>query len=215
MPAEGSNKHQQLQHSQFPAFAVIGIMSSKPETFAVTDELIHVIRRLQESGQLAAILGHSSGSHSTLEAPGAMHDGSKRRFDDEDIEYEDDFSMVSSSPGAKKQTQMPCPPTSVNDKSAKIKLPEGVKSMDEWGRTMCDLPKVAVYKMSYDQLVKKSSTVPEIAEYLGWIVKKSARGKSAKMDDLYSYRSAVEYGTTETTLMYPGSTIPRVIRPSD
>lgn len=109
-----------------------------------------LLRTLQASGQLDLLLSEvRAGSAASGSAGGAMHDGSKRRLDrwahvgleDEDFEaIPPQGPVVTTEKGAK-------------GAESKFDLPQGVASLDQWGRTLLTLPKYQRLGLSYAQFV--------------------------------------------------------------
>lgn len=191
-------------------------MSASSSVSSVSPELVRAIQRLQETGQLSAILGQSSGPMPESDAQGAMHDGSKRRLESSPGEGDGGFTVVDMPQGSKKSNQLPHTPKKTVQTVNIPDMPDGVHSLSEWGRTVCHLPEMAHYKMSYDQLVMNAPSDPEIASYLQWILTKSAKGKPVKMDDLRSYLNAVNYEKiTPQVKTYAGSNVVRRMLPED
>lgn len=175
----------------------------------VSPEIIRAIQALHASGQLDMILQHP-------EPSGAMHDGSKRRamspspssIGTHDFEVLTPKSDVKSMRG--QGYQVPVVP------SKKVALPEGITSVHEWGRTMCDLPKIAHRKMSYRQIVKAMDEGD--VEMQSYIKKLSVfrECKSPKVDDLMAYLKAVNVDPSRTSeLKFPGTDATRVLAPED
>ena len=92
--------------------------------------------------------------------------------------------------------------------SANPELPPGVRSVEEWGRTLCVMPKVKSLKMSYDDLVKSDD--PDHAVYLKWVVE-NATGRSGKIDDLANYLKAAGW-SSPCGYLIPGTKETRVYK---
>ena len=115
------------------------------------------------------------------------------------------FGLIPESPtqASLKGKQMPVLP------KTKESLPDGVESIEEWGETWCDLPKVAAMKISYAGLVEKAHSGQSMSDYLDRMLT-FPKGKSAKVDDLKAYLQAIQYTKPKSTKVFPGSDIRRL-----
>ena len=83
-----------------------------------------------------------------------------------------------------------------------VPLPPGVSDGQDWGTTICGLPKVASEKLTYSEL-------PKHAGYLRWILSHGPN-RGGRFEDLANYLKAVGYGeSTSSSSRYPGSSEPR------
>ena len=73
-----------------------------------------------------------------------------------------------------------------------IEFPPGIRSIDEWGRTVCTLPKVASRKMTYRELANEGHMCQEMRNYLTRFIMKN-NGTSAKVNDFKRYLYAIDY----------------------
>ena len=95
----------------------------------------------------------------------------------------------------------------------KEKFPEGISSLDAWGRAICDLPKVASRGLSYHGLIEEAKDRKETADYLTWVYRTHIQSKKA--DDLRAFLKASQWDPTSQKvvtgqiLTYPGSTMVR------
>eukprot|EP00435_Cladocopium_sp_Y103_P017137 s2127_g4.t1 len=122
---------------------------------------------------------------------GAMTDGSKRLHADLDEAGAEGYEHVGT-PRAKQMTlskpsgsQLPMPPNT----DTGISLPPGIESLRDWGTTICKLPKVAAFKLSYEEMVDDPHNHDE---YLMWILKHGA-DRGGRLEDLYLYLKATKY----------------------
>lgn len=121
-------------------------------------------------------------------AVGAMHDGCKRARDKEDwieVNYDESFTFERPSETATTSKQEPVPPTKGPQK---VVLPTGVSSMEDWGTTICRLPKVADLDASYEELVN----MPEKYEYLKWVFD-HGQDRGGRFEDFAKYLAAVDF----------------------
>eukprot|EP00435_Cladocopium_sp_Y103_P071184 s61_g36.t3 len=161
--------------------------------------MIEANRREMKSAMTA---GSSAGG-------GAMHDGSKRRSISPSMTMPEDgeFEYIPDSPQMKAKSQKPFPPQKSAEKTPAVDLtalPEGIVSVEQWGKTICTLPKVQNRRLTYEAMVSKSSVDAELKSYLKWVM--TSNMKSAKLDDLKGYLLKVKYEVYDAgAVMYPGS----------
>ena len=91
----------------------------------------------------------------------------------------------------------------------KVVLPPSVSSIDEWGRTMCELPAVAALKKSYLELAED----PTHHDYLMWVISHESK-KGARVEDLAKYLKSIKYvekhGMTKISgAAFPGTNLVR------
>ena len=183
-------------------------------------ELRRALIALRENGQLEQFLQETF-SEQTASA-GAMTDGSKRRA--AALESDDEgFDLISSvstkqQPVMKASTGSSMVPTADMTKekfpeSMSQQFPEGISSLDAWGRTICDLPKVASRGLSYHGLIEEAKNRKETADYLTWVMRTHVQSKKA--DDLRAFLKASQCDPASQKvvvgqiLTYPGSTMVR------
>lgn len=79
----------------------------------------------------------------------------------EDAEYE----YIPHSPEAGKPKQSPVPPSMTKGQPNETKkggeLPDGITSIPHWGKTICNLPKVAPKRATYEALVREAENNSE------------------------------------------------------
>lgn len=196
---------------------------------AVTAEEISMVReilaRMNSQGLSSLIPSSSAMSGLMPDQPSqfraAMTDASKRQRDEEplmfsqdgqvisDSEFPEDadFSVVSTPAKGYQAPQLPIAPKKSAEES-NIELPAGIKSVEEWGRTVCELQKVKNENKTYGEI----AVDPSHRSYLQWIVQ-HGKGKSAKYDDFRNYLIYGQFVTVnESGLTFPGSNEVRKIR---
>ena len=197
---------------------------SKPcpsETPKISEEVIALVRGLRASGQLenaiAAIDAQDAYDIHQDEVWSGMNDSCKRRLTSSPGHSTHGFELVEPS-GSNSLTPKQQPVTPVTHSAPKVyggkgsektPLPEGIHSSDEWGRTLCTLPKVKDRKLRYWELVQKSQSDTELSDYLVWI--KRAGIRSSKVDDLRGYMSHIGFDPEfeARKITYPGTSSAR------
>ncbi|CAK9111802.1 Uncharacterized protein SCF082_LOCUS51855 [Durusdinium trenchii] len=106
---------------------------------------------------------------------GAMNDSSKRLRDGYDIELDEAWEPVTytSEDGSLEKERLEAGSTSKQvplkpekkGENLKIPLPTGVSSTENWGTTVCRLPKVSALGLSYQELVAQK----DHHKYLTWV----------------------------------------------
>eukprot|EP00438_Fugacium_kawagutii_P021043 Skav236150 [mRNA] locus=scaffold2146:256067:256612:- [translate_table: standard] len=125
------------------------------------------------------------------EVAGAMHDGCKRGREWSDgemwchVNYDENLDVDRFDAGATTSTQTPVVPTR---DPKKVILPEGVESIEDWGTTVCRMPKVASLGASYEELVQ----MPKWHEYLKWVVD-HGHGQGGRLEDFAKYLTAIDF----------------------
>ena len=124
---------------------------------AVPDEALLLLRSLSKQGilqeALRQIMAPSGGS--------SMSDASKRRGDDLILEP-GEFHLIADADDGESDPSLQM---GVNDLIIRgVKVPEGIKEVHTWGRTVCTLSKVEKRRISYQELVQE-------ANYLRWVRK--------------------------------------------
>lgn len=145
---------------------------------------------------------------------GTMSDASKRRMDFND---EDGFSLVSGSPPSSKELkggQKPLTPRAQDAKPSTsgnpVEFPEGIFTLQQWGATICALPKYADREWSYAEMVEVAKTTADIAGYLVWV--RTSGNKSPLVQDLKAYLHAINWEEVKpksSGISYPGSSMVR------
>lgn len=183
--------------------------SSGPLPTVSQSEVAAILQALKANGQLDAMLDSMRGTD--MANGGTMSDACKRRFDPSDPDDDEDFDLIT--PRIHSRKQSPVTPTT-SQPPQKIKLPEGIKSLEHWSKTMCELPKMATLEMSYGELVTESKKNPTVAKYLSWVV--TAKDKGERVADLQAFLKAsnwkMEDKASESGLTYPGSAVARIMK---
>eukprot|EP00435_Cladocopium_sp_Y103_P072224 s637_g39.t1 len=100
--------------------------------------------------------------------------------------------------------QAPVVPVNKRPIHEMLKIARGIQLISHWGQTICNLPKVAHRRVTYESLANESKTDSETKSYLNWVV--SSNMKSAKLDDLKGYLQAIKYRSAgEGIVNYPGT----------
>lgn len=183
------------------------------------EEVRQLLKALHDSGELEAMIQEATAATSEV-THGTMSDGAKRRLVPSSVvpsEELDQFEVIALHQEmchqSAKQDQEPVPPSKTALKtgyrSSPPTLPEGVTSVAEWGKTICELTKVAKRGITYAAMLEESKKSKEMRDYLQWI--NTAGVKSAKVDDLRGYMTAVGFNVpcSTYTVTYPGSSEPR------
>ena len=189
--------------------------SSKPKMSP--HEISELVQNLHAMGQLEDVLREARLGVPMISGE-SMNDSSKRRLfaeDEEDAEFEYIPADGIEGPVWRKRQTPVVPKTSAgsepNEPSKGYRVPEVELSMADWGKTICDLPKVARRHLTYDEMIHEAVTDEPMKEYLMWILHTGI--KSAKVDDLRKYLNAVGWSTKKdkyaTQMTYPGTTMVR------
>ncbi|CAK9107745.1 unnamed protein product [Durusdinium trenchii] len=138
---------------------------------SAVDELLQRVRDEGSMDSLLKELGYELGEFELVresEGQGSMTDASKRRMIDE----------VSPPP------QMPM--VRAAKTRASSKLPSGVNSMEEWGRTLVTAGKFEKHEISYSELASSSETSK--VKYVQWMIHQSGRSDlSPVVQDMADY----------------------------
>ena len=135
---------------------------------------------------------------------GAMTDGAKRRCpESSNISEEEEFQHVASSeemppslPGSELRPTVFHLETKQSGYSSKVFLPVGVDSLEEWGRTICELPKVKGMSCSYHELTLQAEKGDvQMSKYLSWI--RTYKGPSSQTLDFKNYLLAYDSSASE------------------
>ena len=180
-------------------------------------EISELVQNLHSMGQLEDVMREARLGVPVVTGE-SMNDSSKRRLfaeDEEDAEFEYVPADGYEGPTWRKR-QQPIMPNSTGGSNAAEALkgshvPEMGLSLADWGKTICDLPKVARRHLTYDEMIKEAKTDDPMKEYLMWILHTGI--KSAKVDDLRKYLNAVGWSSSKdkyaTQMTYPGTTMVR------
>ena len=88
--------------------------------------------------------------------------------------------------------------------SSKVFLPVGADSLEEWGRTICELPKVKEMSCSYHELTLQAEKGDiQMSKYLSWI--RTYKGPSSRTVDFENYLLAYDSCASESKTYFPGT----------
>ena len=78
-------------------------------------------------------------------------------------------------------------------------LPKGVKTLEQWSKTLCELPKLREQKWSYGRICQEAWNDRELLSYLKWITNKfgDSEPKAGKASDLAGFLKAVSFPFNE------------------
>ena len=188
-------------------FLVIMSSQKQQKTGAPSQHAVEALDALRKSGLLKEVmnLAESEGYPGTT---GTMSDASKRRtpseiLDASDFDAESQFNewgAVSLPPTS--QTPM-MPSGSTAGVAAQAGLPLGIKSMDEWGSNVCELPKYLSFGYSYIEMWNLAKTDRDMKNYLEWC--SNYNGTSVRAKDLGAYVRKMRQSSPVRSY-YPGST---------
>eukprot|EP00435_Cladocopium_sp_Y103_P026519 s49_g6.t1 len=157
---------------------------------------------------------------SSTAVPGSMTDGSKRRLEADDFPSSEDdvfsggmsnagmsgFELIRDDVnGAANRSQQPVVPQA--KAKSKPDLPEGVSSVDQWGRTICTLPKVKDEAPTYAEI----GSLGKYKEYRSWLFTQG-KSKGPRVADLRNYMIAAGVFNEDEDVMIPGSSEVRRFR---
>ena len=138
---------------------------------SAVDELLQRVRDEGSMDSLLKELGYELGEFELVresEGQGSMTDASKRRMVDE------------ASPLPQR------PMVRAAKTRASSKLPSGVSSMEEWGRTLVTAGKFEKHEISYSELASSSETSK--VKYVQWMIHQSGRSDlSPVVQDMADY----------------------------
>ena len=186
-------------------------MSKSAASDQVKTQALEFLRDLQRSGMLESMV--SSVQQEAAQMPiGAMTDGAKRRCPESpNIYEEEEFQHVASSeemppsvPGSELHPSVFHMETNKSGYSSKVSLPVGVDSLEEWGRTICELPKVKEMSCSYHELTLQAEKGDiQMSKYLSWI--RTYKGPSSRTVDFKNYLLAYDSCASESKTYFPGT----------
>lgn len=213
MPVErtGSLVRPQDSFARLPELEVFGgvsemASSSKP----VTPDELAMAQAIVARAHKVGVKGHDMSA-----GYGAMTDSAKRLRDQRDIELDEAWEPVTYLPeevslvkerleAGSASKQVPFVPEK-KDENAKIPLPAGVSSVDDWGSTVCRLPKVSALGLSYKELVAQK----EHHKYLTW-VQGHGLHRDGRFGDLAAYLERINFSeginrSSDPTVTFAGS----------
>eukprot|EP00438_Fugacium_kawagutii_P014963 Skav234165 [mRNA] locus=scaffold572:163472:164041:+ [translate_table: standard] len=160
----------------------------KPLSFEEGNKLRELMARASTAGVEPGTIATSQWDMPT----GSMTDASKRRCGAMDNESENcGYTLVDLHPNSKveklmhNKSQKPLPPT----KGSKTTLPPGISSVENWGTTICQLPKVKALNLSYAELVNDPANH---ADYVKWVWD-NGRSKGPSVADFFGHLQAIGY----------------------
>ena len=180
-----------------------------PKTVPVTEAELTAARQILLRAQSAGV----QKSEESSAGYGSMSDASKRQRGPEDWELEE-WEAIAYQEQQKAlhderlqaggaSSQMPVLPAGPG---VLITYPPGISSLEDWGTTICRLPKVSKMDVSYAKMTKDSS----LEKYLVW-VEQHGTGKGGRFEDLCAYLKAIDYTASKklgssSKCTYPGGT---------
>lgn len=152
---------------------------------------------IEEEKQLQALMARKVVAQSGAKG-GAMNDGSKRRYVDEESVASMDNPWIEI--GEKSHLK-------VDYSSVELDLPMGVSSLEQWGRTVIAFGKYAEANVTYNEVL----TAPEYAGYRKWCKSHLTTHTAGKIAmDFVKYRDAYEKkSNTDSGLLFPGTDVER------
>ena len=189
-----------------PAELLIGShfvpMSSSMADHDVEHVLREMLRKARDDGCFEQLMhrlieGYPDSEFELIPTHGAMSDASKRRMVDPPEKDDDD------------EAQRPIKPTTPAGMG--LKLPQGMASVDDWGRTVLCSGKYGKDGMSYEEIFMSKKA--EHKSYCSWMLNQSGRADlTAPVKDFVRYlcyQSSVEDGS----MCFEGSTVKRQMKP--
>ena len=188
---------------------------SQPLTPHEQAVLAELLSRVQKTADVPE--PSSPGSFSLIEpseSGHAMTDASKRRGSDELVENQakrgyGSMSLLSPTGGSER------PQLCTTPHGQPIHLPEGVVSVEDWGRSVIQFGRYMAKKgaegMSYEELFASSDE--EKISYVDWAIKQ-VRGAKGLLLDLSLYLCVRRHQTTVTSQLpvIPGANLTRVLK---
>eukprot|EP00435_Cladocopium_sp_Y103_P016924 s2219_g4.t1 len=186
----------------------------KPVTADELTQVKNILERMHSQGLSpgnSALDALTAFNQSPLRSS-SMTDASKRQRDEssacgprpsglEAEISESEFDVVSS-PGASttRTSQSPYAPVKKMPE-AEIELPPGVKDVQQWGETICELQRVKSENKTYHEIAND----PALQSYVTWIVQ-HGKGKSARCDDFRNFLIFAKHAQgRDHGMTFPGS----------
>ena len=190
------------------SFASLMSMSKSAASDSMKTQVLEFLRELQRDGMLESMV--SSVRQEAAQMPCRLPDGPDLE-DDEEFQHIASDEMPLSLPGSEgpimprqshlKVFQMG---TSEGVDASKISLPDRVSSLEEWGRTVCELPKVKNLSRSYHELRLDSENGDvQLSKYLSWI--RAYKGSSSRSLDFKKYLLACDACAAVPKTYFPGT----------
>ena len=150
---------------------------------------------IEEEKQLQALMAKKVVAQSGAKG-GAMNDGSKRRYVDEDSVGSLDLPWIEV---ADKEH------LKVDYTSVELDFPPGICSLEQWGRTVISFGKYADANITYNDVM----TDPQYSGYLKWCKSHLSVHTAGKVAmDFVKYRSAFEKKSNKDSgLLIPGTNV--------
>ena len=152
---------------------------------------------IEEEKQLQALMAKKVVAQSGARG-GAMNDGSKRRYVDEESVGSVDTPWIEVTDGNHLK---------VDYTSVELDLPPGITSLEQWGRTVLSFGKYAEANVTYNEVM----TDPQYSGYLKWCKSHLSVHTAGKVAmDFVKYRSAYEKKSNKDSgLLIPGTNVER------
>ena len=173
------------------------------ERLSKTQQL-QFLQSLKDSGSLDILLSELQEVPTSSMA--AMHDGAKRRmFSPTASSEEFDFVDAGASDVAKKPSQIPVLPKASMAAGYPKQVPNQLRDMGEWGRTLNELPKYRSKNWCYSEMVLLATSDVQVRDYLGWVTRNPH--VSVRVADFANYLKAIEWssGEDENPIYFPGT----------
>eukprot|EP00435_Cladocopium_sp_Y103_P015305 s272_g3.t1 len=180
------------------------------------EQCLMFLREMKQAGMLEDLMKVVRHESSCQMSSGSMTDAAKRRCPDETTSHDFELlhdsieSSLDSSPVGAPSLSLPVPPrsiaTPINNSAGSIDtaLPDGVSSMEEWGRTVCELPKVKDLGLSYRELASRAEAGDnEMAKYLNWI--RGFNGSSVRTRDFKRFLLCDDALKSSPRVYFPGT----------
>ena len=84
-----------------------------------------------------------------------------------------------------------------------VKLPDGIHSLRERGRTLCTLPKIKNDNLCYQEILE--SDAEHVKSYRVWVHDNAGTNRSPKVDDLANFLKASGWIPGADSTAYPGT----------
>lgn len=123
----------------------------------------------------------------------SMTDASKRRLTEQGAGQE--------GYGQTQLKQLPTPLTGVPTES--ITLPEGVTSIEDWGRTVMEKGKLARLQLSYSEIFKSRDS--EVEGYVKWLLANISPKHDPQFHDLHKYLKIMTASAASSSSLIPGT----------
>ena len=193
-------------------------MSQHPHA-SLEDDLQAVLERARQEGRSSEILRvisasfdqqPAASSQMTQGGMGAMTDASKRQRspgsqDHMDPEWQLAEAVEDQTQGRRSRTTVTAMAMAPLEPHART-LPPGITSVQHWGSTICELPKVKSRRATYEELVQASTREDDLKQYMTKFILKH-NGPSPKVADFRKYLEYIDFKNLgqPRPVFYPGS----------